>query len=318
MIDGQPRYSTESHVGDFPVIMPAGRCYLDRRGRRLDRLARRVGVLKVGPRSAGADPGPACYGLGGEEPTVTDAYRRVSASSTRSDFLGGRLRHAPGPRRGRGSPARGRGSASTRSKPPRAMLRVATSPTCTRLSCRCWRGKGIDPRRFCPAWPSAGRVRRTASCSPGGRYAARASCRCHPGTLCAQGALAADVAGDFVQTIPLAAAASAGQPIDGHARCAGALPRGRRLARRAEDCNPGAARRLVRGHPLSSASPSRSSRRDRAASGSRMRAAAGLRARFHDRHERLYGYADARGDGGDARCACDGRGRDTKARRSPA
>ena len=33
----------------------------------------RLGLLRVGPRSAGADPGPACYGLGGEGPTVTDA-----------------------------------------------------------------------------------------------------------------------------------------------------------------------------------------------------------------------------------------------------
>ncbi len=32
-----------------------------------------IGLLKVGPRSAGSEPGPACYGLGGEEPTVTDA-----------------------------------------------------------------------------------------------------------------------------------------------------------------------------------------------------------------------------------------------------
>ena len=32
-----------------------------------------AGALNVGPRSAGASPGPACYGLGGEEPTVTDA-----------------------------------------------------------------------------------------------------------------------------------------------------------------------------------------------------------------------------------------------------
>jgi N-methylhydantoinase A len=31
------------------------------------------GLLRVGPRSAGANPGPACYGIGGEEPTVTDA-----------------------------------------------------------------------------------------------------------------------------------------------------------------------------------------------------------------------------------------------------
>ena len=33
----------------------------------------RGGVFRVGPQSAGADPGPACYGLGGEEPTSTDA-----------------------------------------------------------------------------------------------------------------------------------------------------------------------------------------------------------------------------------------------------
>src|SRR2546426_10710948 len=32
-----------------------------------------IGLLKVGPRSAGSQPGPACYGLGGSEPTVTDA-----------------------------------------------------------------------------------------------------------------------------------------------------------------------------------------------------------------------------------------------------
>src|SRR5262249_35461661 len=32
-----------------------------------------AGVLKVGPRSAGAQPGPICYGRGGVEPTVTDA-----------------------------------------------------------------------------------------------------------------------------------------------------------------------------------------------------------------------------------------------------
>ena len=32
-----------------------------------------AGALRVGPRSAGAEPGPACYGRGGKEPTVTDA-----------------------------------------------------------------------------------------------------------------------------------------------------------------------------------------------------------------------------------------------------
>ena len=47
-----------------------------------------AGGLRVGPRSAGAMPGPACYGRGGTEPTVTDAnvyLDRVNASY----FLGG-------------------------------------------------------------------------------------------------------------------------------------------------------------------------------------------------------------------------------------
>ena len=49
-----------------------------------------VGLLRVGPRSAGADPGPACYGLGGSEPTVTDADL-VLGFLDPLRFLGGEL-----------------------------------------------------------------------------------------------------------------------------------------------------------------------------------------------------------------------------------
>jgi N-methylhydantoinase A len=48
------------------------------------------GMLRVGPRSAGARPGPACYGRGGEEPTVTDAAL-VLGHLDPSRFLGGRV-----------------------------------------------------------------------------------------------------------------------------------------------------------------------------------------------------------------------------------
>lgn len=48
------------------------------------------GHLKVGPRSAGADPGPACYGLGNEEPTVTDA-NVVLGILNRQALLGGAM-----------------------------------------------------------------------------------------------------------------------------------------------------------------------------------------------------------------------------------
>ena len=49
-----------------------------------------LGLLKVGPDSAGADPGPACYGLGGTEPTVSDACLRLGYFDP-GFFLGGRM-----------------------------------------------------------------------------------------------------------------------------------------------------------------------------------------------------------------------------------
>ncbi|MBC2723172.1 hydantoinase/oxoprolinase family protein [Desulfosporosinus sp.] len=48
------------------------------------------GMLRVGPHSAGAKPGPACYGLGGQEPTITDAALIMGLIDS-SNFLGGRM-----------------------------------------------------------------------------------------------------------------------------------------------------------------------------------------------------------------------------------
>ena len=47
------------------------------------------GALRVGPRSAGADPGPACYGRGGSEPTVTDANLLLGYLDASSPLAGG-------------------------------------------------------------------------------------------------------------------------------------------------------------------------------------------------------------------------------------
>lgn len=53
-----------------------------------------MGLLKIGPDSAGASPGPVCYGLGGTEPTVTDADV-VLGYLNPDNFLGGRLKLDP-------------------------------------------------------------------------------------------------------------------------------------------------------------------------------------------------------------------------------
>ncbi len=98
--DGEPQHSRTFEVG-AAVPLPEGqrpaaahpgdRDGRDRRRRRLDRLAStRCSRVNVGPESAGAEPGPACYGRGGAEPTVTDAD--VVLGRHRSGLL--RRRHA--------------------------------------------------------------------------------------------------------------------------------------------------------------------------------------------------------------------------------
>jgi N-methylhydantoinase A len=84
-------YSTETRIGELPIVFPSVDVVSVGAGggsiARLDNL----GVLKVGPESAGADPGPICYGRGGSAPTVTDAYL-VSGILNESNFLGGAVR----------------------------------------------------------------------------------------------------------------------------------------------------------------------------------------------------------------------------------
>ena len=53
------------------------------------------GMMRVGPRSAGADPGPACYRRGGTDPTITDAHL-VRGTVLADTFLGGRMNVDPG------------------------------------------------------------------------------------------------------------------------------------------------------------------------------------------------------------------------------
>ncbi|GFE74467.1 hydantoinase/oxoprolinase family protein [Novosphingobium sp. TCA1] len=54
------------------------------------------GALEVGPRSAGSEPGPICYGRGGTEPTVTDALVMLGILSTEEGFAGGSFRLSRG------------------------------------------------------------------------------------------------------------------------------------------------------------------------------------------------------------------------------
>jgi N-methylhydantoinase A len=71
---GEPAITTEGSVGRYPVKVPMVDVVTVGTGGGSVAWRAADGNLKVGPRSAGADPGPMCYGRGGTEPTTTDAH----------------------------------------------------------------------------------------------------------------------------------------------------------------------------------------------------------------------------------------------------
>ncbi|HEY3906780.1 MAG TPA: hydantoinase/oxoprolinase family protein [Streptosporangiaceae bacterium] len=72
--DGEPALTTEGRVGDYPALIPMVDVVTVGAGGGSIAWMSPEGALKVGPRSAGADPGPLCYGRGGTDVTVTDAH----------------------------------------------------------------------------------------------------------------------------------------------------------------------------------------------------------------------------------------------------
>lgn len=71
--DGQASIIRDTHVGQYPVKVPSVDVRTVGAGGGSIAHVPMTGALRVGPQSAGAVPGPACYGKGGTDPTVTDA-----------------------------------------------------------------------------------------------------------------------------------------------------------------------------------------------------------------------------------------------------
>lgn len=103
------------------------------------------GALRAGPRSAGADPGPACYGRGGTEPTVTDANLLLGRLAGGSRLAGGVDLDAGAAERAVGALARSLGLDPLQTAA--GILRVADQEMVRALRVVTVE-RGIDPRRF--------------------------------------------------------------------------------------------------------------------------------------------------------------------------
>jgi N-methylhydantoinase A len=88
--DGRPKLAGEMEVHGYPLKAPALDIHTVGAGGGSIAYVDAGGLLKVGPRSAGAVPGPVCYGLGNDDPTVTDA-NVVLGTLNPTHLLGGRM-----------------------------------------------------------------------------------------------------------------------------------------------------------------------------------------------------------------------------------
>jgi len=194
---GRPRSSTSEHIGGVPVMMPVVGVTAIGAGGGSVAWVDDVGLPKVGPQSTGANPGPACYGRGGKDATLTDAFL-VSGFLDPERFLGGRMRL----NRSLAEEAIARFAGSLAMGPNEAaecVVRVAVSNMYAEFT-KILSRAAVDPRDFTlVAFGGAGPVVGALLAREVGIPAVFVPRS--PGTLCALGAISADIVSDAVRTV---------------------------------------------------------------------------------------------------------------------
>ena len=206
--DGRIGLTQQGRVGDWPLPLPmVDMVTVGAGGGSIAKV--RDGALTVGPASAGAEPGPACYGLGGIEATVTDAH--IVLGHLPPELLGGRMRL---------DPAKAEAAVRDNVAVPlgldlhtaaRGILAIADSNMVGAIRVVSVE-RGHDPRAFALVpFGGAGPLHGCALADLLGITTILVPPA--PGVLCAEGLLAADLRTEFHRTL-----ASAGLPDDGEAR----------------------------------------------------------------------------------------------------
>ena len=195
--NGEPQYGVEEMVGEFPLHVPTVAVTSIGSGGGSIAWVDGQGVLKVGPESAGSSPGPACYGLGGERPTLTDAF--AVCGFLGADELGyGAVSMRPELAH---NAVEGIASAIGRDKfgAAEAIINIAVSHMYLEVSKLASR-YGFDLRDFTlQAFGGAGPM---IACFVARELGMRRIVvPLAPGVLCAFGGLVADVKNDFIRTV---------------------------------------------------------------------------------------------------------------------
>ncbi len=194
--------TNESQVAELPIAVPVLDIHTVGAGG--GSLARfdRAGALRVGPESAGADPGPICYGRG-ERPTVTDAHLMLGHFAPEG-FLGGEF--VLDERRAREWMERARGPMRSVETFAQGILDVADAVMEKAIRVISIE-RGYDPRDYAlVAFGGAGGLHACSLAQALGMP--RVLVPQFPGGLSALGILRADVVKDFSQTVRLAASRS--------------------------------------------------------------------------------------------------------------
>ena len=200
--DYQTGIGHDRSVADFPVRLPMVDIHTVGAGGGSILWFDKDGLAKVGPQSAGADPGPACYGRGGAEPTVTDA-NLVLGRLGGEGLIGGRMALDVELARKAFAPAAKRLGYSVE-KTALGLLGIVTA-NMVRAIRTVSVERGHDPRGYSlMAFGGAGPLHASdVARSLGIREVLIPA---HPGILCAQGLVVSDLMEDFVHSrrMPLA------------------------------------------------------------------------------------------------------------------
>jgi N-methylhydantoinase A len=210
--NGQPTIGRETTIGHFRIKVPSVNVHtVGAGGGSIAHVPQLTKALRVGPQSAGAEPGPAAYGKGGEEPTVTDA--NVVLGHLPPSLLGGEMALDAGAARAAVQTIADAMGLETVEEAAEGILAIVNENMAGALRLVSVQ-RGHDPRDFAlVAYGGAGPLHANAVAKLMGSFPVVVPPA--PGLLCAIGDLVADFRDEFAQTYIRLVAEASGADVAG-------------------------------------------------------------------------------------------------------